>query len=114
MAHRSSWASRDQRVATRRCLGHAPAPRRLGTLPIFNPYDHGYAAQRSFSRPSTVYSAATAALIEANPPTLGGSAPVPASPGAGVNAVDWYTYKRGLGPGTKDLFNPQMDNIIFP
>ena len=64
-------------------------------------------------RPSTTWTSETAALIEANPPSVSGGAS-PATPGAGINGVDWYTYKRGLGAGSKDLWNPQVGGIQFP
>jgi prepilin-type N-terminal cleavage/methylation domain-containing protein/prepilin-type processing-associated H-X9-DG protein len=64
-------------------------------------------------RPSATWTAATGAMIEATPPTTSGAA-TPASAGAGINGVDWYQYKRGIGAGSKDMWNPQYPGIQFP
>jgi prepilin-type N-terminal cleavage/methylation domain-containing protein len=64
-------------------------------------------------RPSTTWTAATGAIIEATPPSVSGAA-TPSGPGAGINGVDWYQYKRGMGAGSKDLWNPQYSGIQFP
>lgn len=64
-------------------------------------------------QPQTTWTAATAAFIEANPPTVSGAA-TPAHPGAGINGVDWYTYKCNLGSGPRDLWDPQNGATIFP
>ena len=63
-------------------------------------------------RPSTTWTAATGAYVEANVTPIG--AAVPFTAGAGIHAVDWYQYKRGLGAGPKDLWNPQYPGIQFP
>jgi prepilin-type N-terminal cleavage/methylation domain-containing protein len=64
-------------------------------------------------KPSTTWTDATAQFVEANPPKVSGAA-TPISAGAGINGVDWYTYKRGQGAGTADLWNPQYPGIQFP
>ncbi len=64
-------------------------------------------------QPSNTYSGTTAAFVEATPPTVSGAA-TPAYPGAGINAVDYYSYKRHLGPGSYDIFNPNYPNVTFP
>ncbi len=63
--------------------------------------------------PATTWTAATAAIIEANPPTVSGAA-TPSGPGAGINGVDWYGYKRHLGAGSIDLWNPNIPGSFFP
>jgi hypothetical protein len=64
-------------------------------------------------RPSTTWTGATANIIESTPPSVSGAA-TPVGPNSGINGVDWYTYKRKLGAGTQDLWNPQYPNITFP
>ena len=64
-------------------------------------------------RPGSTWTAATAQIIEAKPPSVSGSA-TPAYAGAGINGVDWYTYKRNLGAGSKDLWDPQYSSVTFP
>lgn len=64
-------------------------------------------------RPSSTWTNATAQMVESNPPSTSGAA-TPFAAGAGINGVDWYTYKRGIGPGSKDLWNPQYPGITFP
>lgn len=64
-------------------------------------------------RPSTTWTNETASKIESTPPSVSGAA-TPVIPGAGINGVDWYSYKRNLGSGPKDLWNPQYSGIQFP
>jgi prepilin-type N-terminal cleavage/methylation domain-containing protein/prepilin-type processing-associated H-X9-DG protein len=64
-------------------------------------------------QPSNTYSGVTGNYVEANPPTTSGAA-TPACPTCGINAVDYYTYKRGLGAGSYDIFNPNYPDITFP
>jgi prepilin-type N-terminal cleavage/methylation domain-containing protein/prepilin-type processing-associated H-X9-DG protein len=93
-----------------------------GNVPCLQPADY-HADNTNFvfldghvksMKPSTTYTSATAEIIEANPPSVSGAA-TPASPGAGINAVDWYTYKRGIGAGSYDYWNPgSAYGISFP
>lgn len=92
-----------------------------GNVPCLQPADyHGGFSDFLFLdahvkalRPSATYTNDTAALIEQNPPSVSGAA-TPVSPGAGINAVDWYTYKANLGAGSKDYWNPSYPGIQFP
>lgn len=59
-------------------------------------------------KPWTTYTQATADYVHAHPVTVSGAAGTPS------NAVDYYTFKRGLGAGPKDLWNPQYGGIIYP
>lgn len=59
-------------------------------------------------RPWTTYTKATADFVHANPVTVSGAAAFPS------NAVDYYTFKRILGSGPKDLWDPQVSGIMFP
>lgn len=59
-------------------------------------------------KPWTTYSQATATFVHANPVTVSGAAAFPS------NAVDYYSYKRNLGAGPKDLWNPLYGNTQYP
>ena len=66
-------------------------------------------------KPGRSWTRATAAIVKATPPSVSGAA-IPTGPGAGINGVDWYTYKLNQGTGPVDLWNPQYRGtpILFP
>ncbi|HLK56217.1 MAG TPA: DUF1559 domain-containing protein [Chthonomonadaceae bacterium] len=92
-----------------------------GNVPCLQPADYHMDfsdflfldAHAKAMRPGSTWTAATAQIIESNPPSVSGAA-TPAFPGGGINGVDWYTYIRQLGSGPKDLWNPEYQGITFP
>jgi len=59
-------------------------------------------------KPWTTYTAATADYVHNHPVTVSGAAAFPS------NGVDYYTYKRNLGSGPKDLWDPKYAGITYP
>ena len=57
--------------------------------------------------PSTTWTSATATYVHNNDSPLGVSSPV-------KHAVDWYSYKRNMGSGSSDMWNPGVGGTIFP
>jgi prepilin-type N-terminal cleavage/methylation domain-containing protein/prepilin-type processing-associated H-X9-DG protein len=59
--------------------------------------------------PSETWDAATAAYVHSNPVTVSGAA-TPAT----LEAVDYYQYQHGQGPGPTDLWDPNSQGVQFP
>jgi len=59
-------------------------------------------------KPWTTYSQDTANFVHANPAAVSGAAGFPS------NAVDYYSFKRGLGAGSKDYWNPNYAGVTYP
>jgi prepilin-type N-terminal cleavage/methylation domain-containing protein len=87
-----------------------------GNVPCLQPADYHMGFSNFLSldghvksmKPWTTYSQTTATFVNANPVTVSGAAAFPS------NAVDYYSFKRGLGAGQKDLWDPQYAGITYP
>jgi prepilin-type N-terminal cleavage/methylation domain-containing protein/prepilin-type processing-associated H-X9-DG protein len=62
--------------------------------------------------PSETWTAQTATTIHNTPPSTSGAAT--ANPGGATNAVDYYQYLHGQGPGPTDMWDPNSQGVQFP
>ncbi len=87
----------------------------FGNVPCLQPADyHNDNSDFAFldghvkaMHPSVTWTSDTATYVHTHDSPLGVSSPV-------KHAVDYYSYKRNMGSGTKDMWNPQVSGTLFP